>query len=64
MENLSHHEQHIIEEHRLKDEPETLQNLSLYYGISRERVCQIEVRAFERLQKSVKSGAISSHSSF
>jgi len=58
MKNLSDRERHIIAERRLKDTPSTLQHLSQHYGISRERVRQIEVRAFEKLQKSVKNAAI------
>jgi RNA polymerase sigma-32 factor len=58
MDRLSERERHIIVERRLKDSPATLQDLSLEYGISRERVRQIEVRAFEKLQKSVKNAAI------
>lgn len=58
---LSEREQHIIAERRLKDQPTTLQHLSAHYGISRERVRQIEVRAFEKLQKSVKNAAINQH---
>ena len=59
MDHLSERERHIIAERRLKDQPTTLQNLSAEYGISRERVRQIEARAFEKLQKSVKNAAIS-----
>lgn len=58
MDNLTDRERHIISERRLKDSPTTLQILSIHYGISRERVRQIEVRAFEKLQKSVKNAAI------
>ncbi len=58
MDRLSERERHIIVERRLKDSPATLQDLSQEYGISRERVRQIEVRAFEKLQKSVKNAAI------
>jgi RNA polymerase sigma-32 factor len=58
MDRLSERERHIIAERRLSDSPATLQDLSLEYGISRERVRQIEVRAFEKLQKSVKNAAI------
>ncbi len=58
MDRLSERERHIIVERRLKDSPATLQDLSVEYGISRERVRQIEVRAFEKLQKSVKNAAI------
>lgn len=50
---LSDRERAIIERRRLKDEPDTLEDLSQDYGISRERVRQIEVRAFEKLQKAM-----------
>jgi RNA polymerase sigma-32 factor len=52
--DLSERERDIIEARRLKDEPATLEELSQKYGVSRERVRQIEVRAFEKLQKSMK----------
>ena len=55
---LSDRERQILSERRLKDNPTTLENLSQRYGISRERVRQIEVRAFEKLQKSVKNAVI------
>jgi RNA polymerase sigma-32 factor len=51
---LNTRERHILTERRLKDEPTTLEELSQHYSISRERVRQIEVRAFEKLQKSMK----------
>jgi RNA polymerase sigma-32 factor len=51
---LNERERHILTERRLKDEPLTLEELSQHYGISRERVRQIEVRAFEKLQRAVK----------
>ncbi len=50
---LNERERHILIERRLKDEPTTLEELSQQYGISRERVRQIEVRAFEKLQKAM-----------
>jgi len=50
---LNEREKHILTERRLKDEPTTLEDLSVEYGISRERVRQIEVRAFEKLQKAM-----------
>lgn len=53
MKTLNERERHILTERRLKDEPTTLEDLSSQYGISRERVRQIEVRAFEKLQKSM-----------
>jgi RNA polymerase sigma-32 factor len=55
MDVLNERERHILNERRLKDEPTTLEELSAQYGISRERVRQIEVRAFEKLQRSMKS---------
>jgi len=55
---LSERERHIIVERRLVDEPKTLEDLSAKYGISRERVRQIEVRAFEKLQKAMKNMVI------
>jgi RNA polymerase sigma-32 factor len=51
---LNERERHILSERRLKDEPMTLEELSAQYGISRERVRQIEVRAFEKLQRAIK----------
>jgi RNA polymerase sigma-32 factor len=52
---LNDRERHILTERRLKDEPTTLEDLSSEYGISRERVRQIEVRAFEKLQRAMRS---------
>jgi len=57
MASLNERERHILSERRLKDEPATLEDLSQQYGISRERVRQIEVRAFEKLQKNMQAGA-------
>ena len=54
---LSDRERHIITERRLVDEPKTLEELSQVYGVSRERVRQIEVRAFEKLQKAITARA-------
>ena len=53
MHELNDRERHILTERRLKEEPTTLEELSVQYGISRERVRQIEVRAFEKLQKAM-----------
>ncbi|HXV73349.1 MAG TPA: RNA polymerase sigma factor RpoH [Sphingomonadales bacterium] len=53
MKTLNKREREILQERRLEDEPKTLEDLSQVYGISRERVRQIEVRAFEKLQKSM-----------
>ncbi|MDH3476466.1 MAG: sigma-70 family RNA polymerase sigma factor, partial [Rhodospirillales bacterium] len=58
MEALNERERHILQERRLKENPTTLEELSQEYGISRERVRQIEVRAFEKLQKAIRNAAI------
>ena len=58
MTELTDRERHILTERRLKDEPTTLEDLASQYGVSRERVRQIEVRAFEKLQKSMKAAAL------
>jgi RNA polymerase sigma-32 factor len=58
LERLKERERHILVERRLSDDPSTLEELSQEYGISRERVRQIEVRAFEKLQKSMKAAAL------
>ncbi len=58
MKSLNERERHILTERRLKDGPTTLEQLSQVYGISRERVRQIEVRAFEKLQKAMKNAVI------
>ena len=58
METLNDREQHILRERRLTDNPATLEDLSKEYSISRERVRQIEVRAFEKVQKAVKNAFI------
>ncbi len=55
MKDLTERERDIIEARRLRDEPATLEELSQKYGVSRERVRQIEVRAFEKLQRGMKS---------
>ncbi len=54
MEHLTERERHILEQRRLQENPATLEDLSKEYGISRERVRQIEVRAFEKLQRAVQ----------
>ena len=53
---LNERERRIFEARRLLDEPVTLEDLSEEFNISRERVRQIEVRAFEKVQKAVKDG--------
>ncbi len=57
LESLNERERNILTQRRLKEEPVTLEDLSQHYGISRERVRQIEVRAFEKIQKSMQGGA-------
>ena len=57
MDVLNEREKHILSERRLKEEPATLEELSKVYGISRERVRQIEARAFEKLQKTMHASA-------
>jgi len=57
MAELSDRERHILTERRLKDDPTTLEELAGQYGVSRERVRQIEVRAFEKLQKAMRAAA-------
>jgi RNA polymerase sigma-32 factor len=58
MTELTDRERHILTERRLKDDPSTLEELASQYGVSRERVRQIEVRAFEKLQKTMKAAAV------
>ena len=55
---LNDRERHIFVERRLTENPKTLEELSEEYDISRERVRQIEVRAFEKVQKAIKSAAL------
>ena len=61
MDALTGRERHTLSERRLNDEPTTLMVLSKHYGISRERVRQIEVLAFKKVKKSVKIAVIKSH---
>ena len=58
MENLNERERHILTERRLKENPVTLEELSGEYNVSRERIRQIEVRAFEKLQKQMRDLAV------
>ena len=58
MGSLNERERHILTERRLSDKPRTLEELSQRYGISRERIRQVEARAFEKLQKSVRNHAM------
>ncbi len=54
IEGLNDREKHIFTERRLREDPKTLEDLSQVYSISRERVRQIEVRAFEKVQKAIR----------
>ncbi|WP_170009558.1 RNA polymerase sigma factor RpoH [Pontixanthobacter rizhaonensis] len=55
MNGLNDREKHILTERRLTESPQTLEELSQVYSVSRERIRQIEVRAFEKLQKAMKT---------
>ena len=57
MTELTDRERHILTERRLRDDPTTLETLASQYGVSRERVRQIEVRAFEKLQRAMRAAA-------
>ncbi len=57
MDKLTDRERRVFEARRLQDEPATLEDLSQEFGVSRERIRQIEVRAFEKVQKAVKNAA-------
>jgi RNA polymerase sigma-32 factor len=61
MVSLNPREMHILTERRLAEEPKTLEELSQVYNVSRERVRQIEVRAFEKLQKAITRIATERH---
>jgi RNA polymerase sigma-32 factor len=62
LKGLNERERRVFEARRLADEPLTLEELSAEFGVSRERIRQIEVRAFEKVQKAVqKSAAAASH---
>lgn len=58
MKNLTERERRILVERRLKDDPATLEELSGVFGVSRERVRQIEVRAFEKVQRAIRNMAM------
>ena len=58
MEVLNERERDILTERRLRDEPVTLEELSEKYKVSRERIRQIEVRAFEKLQERMREIAV------
>lgn len=57
MADLNEREQHIIRERRLSDNPKTLEDLAGVYKVSRERIRQIEARAFEKLQEAMLKAA-------
>ncbi len=57
MKVLNERERHILSERRLKEGPKTLEDHSQIYGVSRERIRQIEARAFEKLQKAMLAAA-------
>ncbi len=61
MTELTDRERHILTQRRLQDDPTTLEELASQYGVSRERVRQIEVRAFEKLQKAMRAAAHERH---
>jgi RNA polymerase sigma-32 factor len=62
LQKLNQRERHIIVERRLRDAPTTLEGLSQHYGISRERVRQIETRAVQKLRKSMRASGL--HATF
>ena len=55
LETLNERERRVFEARRLSEDPLTLEQLSTEFGVSRERIRQIEVRAFEKVQKAVRS---------
>jgi RNA polymerase sigma-32 factor len=57
LDKLNERERRVFEARRLRDEPLTLEELSQEFGVSRERIRQIEVRAFEKVQKAVRNAA-------
>jgi RNA polymerase sigma-32 factor len=57
LETLNERERRIFEARRLSEDPATLEDLSAEFGVSRERIRQIEVRAFEKVQKAVRGAA-------
>ena len=57
LEKLNDRERRVFEARRLRDEPLTLEELSQEFSVSRERIRQIEVRAFEKIQKAVRNAA-------
>ena len=61
LEKLDSRERHILSQRKLIDTPKTLDELSKEYSVSRERIRQIEARAFEKLQKNIKELAINNN---
>ena len=57
LKGLNERERRVFEARRLAEEPLTLEELSTEFGVSRERIRQIEVRAFEKVQKAVQDAA-------
>jgi RNA polymerase sigma-32 factor len=57
LEKLTDRERRVFEARRMQEDPATLEDLSQEFGVSRERIRQIEVRAFEKVQKAVKNAA-------
>jgi RNA polymerase sigma-32 factor len=57
LEGLNERERRVFEARRLAEDPLTLEELSTEFGVSRERIRQIEVRAFEKVQKAVQKSA-------
>ena len=55
---LNDRERRILHERRLREDPATLEDLSQEFGVSRERIRQIEVRAFEKLQRAVREAVV------
>lgn len=61
MDTLNERERAIFQARRLKDNPATLEELAQEYNVSRERIRQIEVRAFEKVQEAVQEAARAAH---
>jgi RNA polymerase sigma-32 factor len=57
LDKLTDRERRVFAARRMQEEPATLEDLSQEFGVSRERIRQIEVRAFEKVQKAVKNAA-------
>jgi RNA polymerase sigma-32 factor len=56
LDHLNEREREIFVERRLRDTPATLEELGVRYGVSRERIRQIEVKAFEKVKAVVQAG--------